>query len=153
MWGLQSGPHVGQAALAGSSPPSPILVTSPSPEVIRYWGLLSTRGGSGRSSAMKVTGQVWHGCEPGGRSICQAVPAAAQGWELCLSIQRAGQEALVSAWLWLLPLPLTLLGGQSSNQHRMRRLPRTLVTGLHSHTCCSQLWPLQHTGNSQLSYY
>lgn len=71
----------------------------------------------------------------------------------CLSIQRAGQEALVSAWLWLLPLPLTLLGGQSSNQHRMRRLPRTLVTGLHPHTCCSQLWPLQHAGNSQLSYY
>lgn len=140
-WGCTQGPtwaklvpHGSIAALAGSSPPFSILGRSPSQEVIGILGTPQYRGV--RSSAMEGTGRVWHRCEPGGHSICQAVPAAAQGWELCLSIQRAGQEALVSAWLWLLQLTLGLLGGRvlSLASTEMRRLSRALVTDLHSHT-------------------
>lgn len=134
--GLHSGRHVGQAGTTWvhrcpgwQLPTFPYLGEKTIPRSYRILG-------TPQYKRMKVTGQVWHRCEPGSHSICQAVLAVAQGWVLCLSIQRAGQEALVSAWLWLLQLALGLLGGivLSLISTETRRLPRTLVTDLYSHT-------------------
>lgn len=91
-WGCTQGPHVGQAGTTWVHRcPSWQLLTFPylghKPIPRSYWdtGDSSIQGGGVRSSAMKVTGQVWHRCEPGGHSICQPVPAAAQGWKICPS--------------------------------------------------------------------
>lgn len=116
--------------------PSLILVRSPFPEVIGIPGTPQYKEGGVRSSEMKVIGQVWHRCEPGGHSICQAVPAAAQGWKL-VSVHPEGEtggtgvclavtHATGSGPSWGIVLSLT--------SPEMRRLPRTLVTDLHSHT-------------------
>lgn len=147
MLGLHSGPRGSQAGTtwvhrcpAGSSYLPLSWSEVHSQELLGYRGPLNTRRGV-RSSEMKVTGQVWHRCEPGGHSICQAVPAAAQGWQLVsvrpeggtggTGVCLAATHATGSGPSWGIVLSLT--------SPEMRRLPRTLGTDLHSHTAHAAL--------------
>lgn len=153
--GLHAGFHVGHAgttrvrhSLAGSSPPSPVLVRHP---------LLAVTGDPhedpGQFLGEGDTGQVWHECEAGSHSTCQVISAVTQSWKPCQSIRQAGPGG---TGVCLAVAPATCFGpswdSPLSKQHGNEEAPQALSQMCAHNSCGSQQWPLQSTSNFKLSH-
>lgn len=113
--------------------------------------------GTPQYKRMKVTGQVWHRCEPGSHSHLPGSSSCSPRLGT-VSVHPEGRTGGIGVCL---AVALATGSGPSwgdsplSNQHRNEEASQDLGhRSVFTHSsCCSQLWPLQNTGNSQLSHY